>query len=107
MADLINEGFEPLEGDAERQQDHPERTLWISTIFLWNMRHLSPATVQHILVEALDATYKFEAGHFGSFAVYTSGDRTLSMSIWLEVEMCGRCSRGVLNARWDWHRSRS
>ena len=86
------------------QQDHPERAHLLSTMFLWDMRHLSPATVQHILVEALDATYEREARELGTFAVDTSGGRTLSMRIWLMRESRGRDTLS-LHARWDWHRN--
>ena len=84
--------------DAEMQQGHQERRLLLSTMFLWDVRYLSPATVKHIVVEALDATYRQENRELGNFAVYTSGDRARFLDIHV-----GRQSgdRYILNAASD------
>ena len=69
-------------GRVHKQQDRPERALLVSTVFLYDMRHLEPAGVSSILMGALDATYH-DAGEelLGCFHVYADAAHSATYSV--------------------------
>ena len=54
----------------------------VTTAFLYDFRHLDPTQAQHIMVNALDATYRQQEEFLGTYHVYgPEGAHSMSITV--------------------------